>query len=642
MKQQPIQQKQDTHANETHAGPESEGKSISPPAFQLMASSHADSPPDQGGESKGGLPSDLVDGFQASTGHDLSNVNVHKNSSKPSEVGALAYAQGNDIHLGAGQEQHLPHEAAHIVQQREGRVKPTTEVAGKPVNADQSLEREADSMAGNLGTKQLKKAPNVTGTSSQGEGSIQRVTDYHALATQLQTELGEMWGYGADVEDVIAIIKQVPWQNGFQLLSNAYNLISPSTPLVQALRSTLSEGDYRQVMEVVTGVGVRDAAGAMAANTTESGYNLRASGSISGAQIGQLVFEAMNVSVTGKSVAGENIFYKIKFSDADYEKVTTGYEVATLAPAMASAKEAWVTGDALGMYLSYDALIAQLQHFDIMTFDKSLIEKISMLRQMSHSSDLPFDEIIGTSGPGYYEDSRPDLHEFYQLMKEGKAVKTPNGEIIDIYHFFVGVEAYQNPRDVASVSQYGFTANSDVGTSDGASTWAGDLGSAAADCLLGTSSEYEKHLADTDNFTQPERVDFYFRSRAPESDLLADIDAWGVYEDVKDGSATTVTELVNNYYGVQRSGAAAFKPKRKKALDGFFARYGLTSRDGTYDTPANQAILTTQIDKFAVSWVQNREGAIWPDYDESMLTALSGAMASRFLIMLQDLAEKNQ
>ncbi|MEL6127089.1 MAG: DUF4157 domain-containing protein, partial [Pseudomonadota bacterium] len=38
----------------------------------------------------------------------------------------MAYAQGSNIHLGPGQDQHLPHEAWHVVQQRQGRVPTTT------------------------------------------------------------------------------------------------------------------------------------------------------------------------------------------------------------------------------------------------------------------------------------------------------------------------------------------------------------------------------------------------------------------------------------------------------------------------------------------------------------------------------------
>ena len=131
-------------AKASNEGAES-GVSMSPPAFQLKASEGSSNPPAQlkGG---GSMPADLASGFASSAGHDLSDVNVHYNSSAPAQVGALAYAQGNDIHLGPGQEQHLPHEAAHVVQQREGRVQANTEVNGKPVNDSKSLESEADSM----------------------------------------------------------------------------------------------------------------------------------------------------------------------------------------------------------------------------------------------------------------------------------------------------------------------------------------------------------------------------------------------------------------------------------------------------------------------------------------------------------------
>ena len=57
----------------------------------------------------------------------MDDVKVHYNSDKPTKLGAHAYAQGTDIHLGKGQEKHLPHEAWHVVQQKEGRVKPTVQ-----------------------------------------------------------------------------------------------------------------------------------------------------------------------------------------------------------------------------------------------------------------------------------------------------------------------------------------------------------------------------------------------------------------------------------------------------------------------------------------------------------------------------------
>lgn len=93
-----------------------------------------------------GMPDGLKSGIEALSGMDMSDVRVHRNSSEPAQLNALAYAQGNDVHLGPGQEQHLPHEAWHVVQQRQGRVAPTLQMAGVPVNDDAGLEQEADVM----------------------------------------------------------------------------------------------------------------------------------------------------------------------------------------------------------------------------------------------------------------------------------------------------------------------------------------------------------------------------------------------------------------------------------------------------------------------------------------------------------------
>ena len=98
-------------------------------------------------ENNTGMPDGLKSGVENLSGMDMSDVKVHYNSDKPAQLSALAYAQGNDIHVGPGQEQHLPHEAWHVVQQRQGRVQPTTQLKESvPVNDDPGLEHEADVM----------------------------------------------------------------------------------------------------------------------------------------------------------------------------------------------------------------------------------------------------------------------------------------------------------------------------------------------------------------------------------------------------------------------------------------------------------------------------------------------------------------
>ena len=93
-----------------------------------------------------GMPDNLKSGIETLSGFSMDDVRVHYNSSKPATVQALAYTQGTDIHVAPGQEKHLPHEAWHVAQQMAGRVSPTTNINGMPVNDNAGLEHEADVM----------------------------------------------------------------------------------------------------------------------------------------------------------------------------------------------------------------------------------------------------------------------------------------------------------------------------------------------------------------------------------------------------------------------------------------------------------------------------------------------------------------
>lgn len=106
-----------------------------------------------------GLPDTLKSGIESLSGLSMDNVKVHYNSSKPAQLNALAYAQGTDIHVSPGQEKHLPHEAWHVVQQKQGRVKPTMQMKeGVEVNDDKGLEREADVMGARAAAQQTSKS----------------------------------------------------------------------------------------------------------------------------------------------------------------------------------------------------------------------------------------------------------------------------------------------------------------------------------------------------------------------------------------------------------------------------------------------------------------------------------------------------
>ena len=94
-----------------------------------------------------GLQDNLKSGVEKLSGESLDDVQVHRNSAQPAQMQAHAFAQGNQIHLAPGQEKHLPHEAWHVAQQKQGRVQPTTHMKGDIlVNDDKGLEQEADEM----------------------------------------------------------------------------------------------------------------------------------------------------------------------------------------------------------------------------------------------------------------------------------------------------------------------------------------------------------------------------------------------------------------------------------------------------------------------------------------------------------------
>lgn len=177
-----------------------------------------------------GLPDNLKSGMESLGGYDMSDVKVHYNSAQPAQLQALAYAQGSDIYVGPGQEKHLPHEAWHVVQQKQGRVQANMQMKGNvPVNDDKGLEQEADVMGAKIANtkpdsiiqgKELDNSQSHNSDVTSGaDGSIvQRVirnngdnsiiNDYNLdeidyyTAQFLDTQITQMRTWSADPEDI--------------------------------------------------------------------------------------------------------------------------------------------------------------------------------------------------------------------------------------------------------------------------------------------------------------------------------------------------------------------------------------------------------------------------------------------------------
>ena len=137
-----------TDAPSQHTSVGDNAVALAPPDYGIdfIDRSASAAPPVQRVPNRTGMPDQLKAEIEALSGMDLSDVRVHANSARPAQINALAYAQGNDIHLAPGQEKHLPHEAWHVLQQRQGRVRPTLQAKGAAINDDAGLEKEADVM----------------------------------------------------------------------------------------------------------------------------------------------------------------------------------------------------------------------------------------------------------------------------------------------------------------------------------------------------------------------------------------------------------------------------------------------------------------------------------------------------------------
>ncbi len=122
----------------------------------------------------------------------MSDVTVEYDSPIPARYKAEAIAWKNEVCVASGKEKHVAHELCHIAQQLQGRVKPTMQLGGIPVNDELKLEREADDMGAkalvisqyNPGTKQGQELTPVVQQNNSGN-IIQR-----AVGFEFQTNWG--------------------------------------------------------------------------------------------------------------------------------------------------------------------------------------------------------------------------------------------------------------------------------------------------------------------------------------------------------------------------------------------------------------------------------------------------------------------
>ncbi|AOY83341.2 DUF4157 domain-containing protein [Moorena producens JHB] len=155
-------------------------------------------------ENKTGLPDRLKEGIERMSGYDLSGVRVNYNSPKPAQLNAHAYTQGQGIEVAPGQERHLPHEAWHVVQQMQGRVRPTMEVNGVRVNGDRGLEQEADvrgKRALQMRSREKVKIKGEEGVRTEGSALKERHPQLAGVREVIQRVKAKLYEGGDDEQE---------------------------------------------------------------------------------------------------------------------------------------------------------------------------------------------------------------------------------------------------------------------------------------------------------------------------------------------------------------------------------------------------------------------------------------------------------
>jgi hypothetical protein len=189
------------------------------------------------------LPTQLKSGVEQLSGLNMGDVKVQYDSPNPSKLGAAAYAQGSDIHLGPGQEQHLPHEAWHVVQQKKGKVKTTATVNGTAVNEESTLEKEADQMgskAQSLG-KDNHSVLQKASLNDKVKGVIQKAEGDETAAVEPSVEAAP---------NPVLIEKLTKYRGLVDMAKNAQNILNDG----DIWKSIIAETDVMGTAETIGGI----------------------------------------------------------------------------------------------------------------------------------------------------------------------------------------------------------------------------------------------------------------------------------------------------------------------------------------------------------------------------------------------------
>lgn len=353
------------------------------------------------------------------------------------------------------------------------------------------------------------------------------------------------------------------------------------------------------------------------AKIVPSCYNFRKEPAVTSDILGAIVDKTIWVTVTDKFRDSKRTWYKISLNQ-DVEAVTDVTSKRCKRPVDSRGKivlprktVGWLGLDGpLVMAADWNFFRNQLIELEDRYGDLQLNARITKLRQLSHNRGTPFDPVIGIERGDTYLDDLLFIPDEWQILKDYQVVIMPDGRWVDIHHLLVGLDVLSRPELGVTFPGTGIY----IGKNYAASTWAGDIGAAAAEATLKFSDWDRRHPGAYTN----DRVDFYYGTRAAEWDLAADIDAWGIYRLRRSSNPATIDELLADYYQNTRPGGkdgTLITTRRKEAVELFLRHYGFRYdyRDHRYpDTLTDQrkpkGKIINAIGQFGKIWMLNRGG----------------------------------
>jgi len=550
---------------------------------------------------KTGMLDHLKSGLEKLSGMDISSVRVHHNSSEPAQLNALAYTQGQDIHLGPGQDKHLPHEGWHAVQQMQGRVKPTMQAKGVPINDDAGLEREADVM-GAKALQMTRAEQATTGSAHHGAVSLQREGEskisgetekrllVHELTHLVQQSIDggvlqrkscpshRPKGEKSQSEKPAGILTN---NTIFKTSDNKLFIQDFAVNDNQLPPGVTTSPAWQRVMSIIAGtpslsfvgvIGYADCLGTEKGNSMLRDERAKAVFDVMPPVVQVKVLFHMGDSVTSFVAPNDTAENRAKNRGVVIKIVkATGPEGKDLCDFLALASD-------LDQYMF---LVRCLEDRLGLTSAMDAPKTLSVLRQIYYGNaswtspqnrNKIWNDVITQRpwSPGNDPTLKLGKTLFKALQKSQQVFN--NGQMLDIGHLLTGMDAMQKPQTVSANIAGRMYLDTNVANHEWA-TWAGDVGSAAA---------YHTFCVSFINFTST--YDQYFKNFASDSDLEGDIDSyanWAWLDSVASSPELQLnkpfSEVLMQYYRLTNTKAGRARAGR---FDTFINFYGGDVKSG--------------------------------------------------------------